>query len=99
MALLTYTEMAAGLAGMAGWPVQYRQLSKTYEFRSFTQDAVFLLAVAPLADLVDHHPGVYLHHYRLVTVALSTHHAGGITQRKINLAQRVDRIPRPAERL
>jgi 4a-hydroxytetrahydrobiopterin dehydratase len=51
----------------------------------------FVTAVAKAADAADHHPDIDIR-YTKVTCALSTHSAGGITQKDLDLAKQIERF-------
>ena len=98
MPLLTPTDLSAGLARLPGWQVQNGLLSKTYQVRSFAHGALFIGAIAQLAEAANHHPDVCLHGYKNVTVTLSTHSEGGITEKDLDLATQVEQLPhKPAK--
>jgi 4a-hydroxytetrahydrobiopterin dehydratase len=71
------------------WSRKGSVITRTYEFRDFGTAMVFVTAVAKLADRANHHPDIDIR-YTKVTMSLSTHDAGGITQSDLTLAQRLD---------
>ncbi len=83
----------AALAKLAGWSeVSGRDaIAKTFTFKDFNQAFGFMARVALVAEKMDHHPE-WLNVYKTVAVTLSTHDAGGITERDIKLAETMDRI-------
>lgn len=76
-----------------GWAmVENRDaLSKVYKFGSFTSAFGFMTMVALQAEKMNHHPE-WFNVYNRVDVTLSTHDAGGLTQKDVKLAQRMDRL-------
>jgi 4a-hydroxytetrahydrobiopterin dehydratase len=83
---------AAALAGLKGW----RDLSpgrdaiaKTFVFKDFNQAFGFMSRVALLAEKMDHHPE-WSNVYKTVEVTLSTHDAGGLTDKDVALARAMD---------
>ncbi len=62
---------------------------KQFSFPSFRDSIVFVNRVATLADDADHHPDIDVRYDR-VTLILSTHSAGGITEKDLALAEAVD---------
>ncbi|NIY79134.1 4a-hydroxytetrahydrobiopterin dehydratase [Celeribacter sp. HF31] len=64
-------------------------IEKHYEFRNFNEAFGFMTRVALWAEKRDHHPD-WRNVYRTVEVTLSTHDAGGLTQKDINLAEKMD---------
>jgi 4a-hydroxytetrahydrobiopterin dehydratase len=84
---------AAALASLPGWsPVEGRDaIAKQFRFKDFNQAFGFMTRIALVAEKHDHHPE-WFNVYNRVEVVLTTHDAGGITQRDIALAQAMDAI-------
>jgi len=93
MALLPPEQLPARLAQLPGWEIREGWLTKTYTVRGFLPGAVFISAIAQLAEAANHHPDVSLHAYSKVTVSLSTHSAGGITEKDFDLAAQIESLP------
>ena len=83
----------AALAKLAGWSeVKDRDaISKTFVFRDFNEAFGFMTRTALVAEKLDHHPE-WFNVYKTVTVTLSTHDAGGVTELDIKLAQAMDQL-------
>jgi len=81
------------LARLAGWSeVKDRDaISKTFAFRDFNEAFGFMTRAALVAEKLDHHPE-WFNVYKTVTVTLSTHDAGGLTELDIKLAETMDRL-------
>lgn len=77
------------LRSRKGWRRRSNQLVKEFEFSSFRDSIVFVNRVATLADEHDHHPDIDIR-YSKVTITLSTHDVGGITEKDLALAEQVD---------
>jgi len=90
---LTGEARAAALAKLDGWSeVQGRDaIAKTFVFKDFNAAFGFMARVALVAEKMDHHPE-WRNVYKTVEVALSTHDAGGLTERDTKLAAAMDRI-------
>ena len=83
-ALLTGDERTAAFAGLNGWrEVEGRD--------AITKSFAFMSGVALKAERMDHHPE-WFNVYNRVDVTLSTHDAGGVTLKDIELAQFMDGI-------
>lgn len=84
---------ASALGRLQGWSeVAGRDaITKTYAFRDFSEAFGFMARVALVAEKLNHHPE-WSNVYRTVVVTLSTHDAGGLTDRDVALAQAMDRI-------
>ena len=83
----------AALARLAGWSdVKDRDaITKTFVFRDFNEAFGFMARAALMAEKLDHHPE-WFNVYKTVTVTLSTHDAGGLTELDIKLAEAMDRL-------
>ena len=66
-------------------------IRKSYHFGDFSEAWGFMSRIALLAEKMDHHPELF-NVYNRVEVILSTHDAGGLSERDIRLAQRIDEI-------
>lgn len=84
------TESIKGwLAARKGWKRRANKLTKDFEFESFRDSIVFVNRVATLADEVNHHPDIDVR-YSTVTITVTTHDAGGITEKDLDLAEQID---------
>ena len=72
-----------------GWKRRSNKLMKDFEFASFRDSIVFVNRVASIADQHDHHPDIDIR-YTTVTLTLSTHDAGGITEKDLDVAEQID---------
>jgi 4a-hydroxytetrahydrobiopterin dehydratase len=83
----------AALAKLAGWSeVKDRDaISRTFVFRDFNEAFGFMTRAALVAEKLDHHPE-WFNVYKTVTVTLSTHDAGGLTELDVKLAETMERL-------
>lgn len=95
MPKLPQAELTKALRTLAGWSVKDDAITKTFKHESFAEAIVFVNAVAHLAELANHHPDVDIR-YTNITIALSTHDQGGITEKDVGLAQSIEEIRRKA---
>lgn len=86
---LSDLEIQRALGSLNGWVRRGGALTKTYTFTTFADAIAFVNRVAKLADAADHHPDIDIR-YTKVTLALSTHDAGGITQADLDLAGKIE---------
>ena len=91
MRLLSETEVDRGLAVLDGWRRDDNRIRRTLEFPSFPAAIAFVNRVAGLAEEADHHPDIDIR-YRRVDLTLSTHSAGGLTAKDMELAGAIDRL-------
>ena len=73
------------------WQEQDGALEKTFVFGDFVQAFGFMTRAAMVAEKMDHHPE-WFNVYRTVAVTLSTHDAGGLTERDVELAEKMDAL-------
>lgn len=73
------------------WAGNPQKLSRSIEFADFLTAAEFINRLAPRCEELDHHPDLALR-WRWVSVELSTHSAGGVTELDIALAGVVDEV-------
>lgn len=85
------TELHSFLQRAPGWAVEGGMLKKTFAFPDFRAAMSFVSRVADAAEAADHHPDIDIR-YSKVTLALTTHDAGGLTVRDTALAAQVDRF-------
>jgi 4a-hydroxytetrahydrobiopterin dehydratase len=95
MPKLTQAELDQALRNLTGWSVKDGMIVRTYQHDSFPEAIVFVGAVAHLAEQMNHHPDVDIR-YSNVTLALVTHDQGGITQKDVELATRIEGIRKKA---
>ena len=79
------------LGNLQGWSRRGDVITKTFQFRNFMTGINFVTAGAKAADAADHHPDIDIR-YTKVTCTLSTHSAGGITQKDLDLAKQIERF-------
>ncbi len=88
MELLSEEALSAALDGL-GWQREGDSLVKVVKRKDFGEAMVFVNAVAQLAEAANHHPDIDIR-WNTVTLRLSTHSAGGLTQHDIDLAAAID---------
>ena len=80
----------AGLAKLS-WTREGDELVKQVTRSDFVDAVRFVDALVPVAEEANHHPDVAIS-WNKVTLRLSTHSAGGLTQRDLDLAARIDQV-------
>lgn len=85
----TTDEIEAALAGLVGWTNAGDAITKTYEFVDFGAAMDFMARAALGIDEMDHHPE-WTNVYNRVDARLSSHDAGGVTERDVRLAALLD---------
>lgn len=86
---LTDSEIEARLAGLPGWKVVAGKLHRELQFADFVAAFGFMTRCALLAEKRDHHPE-WSNVWNKVVIDLTTHDAGGITAKDVELAQAME---------
>ena len=89
--LLEDSDLKDALKKCPEWDYEKKSISRTIEFEDFNEAIDFVNDLAEIADEVEHHPDIHIRHTK-VTIKLTTHDAGGITELDIDFAQRVDNL-------
>jgi 4a-hydroxytetrahydrobiopterin dehydratase len=74
------------LKNLPGWSVKNEKLYKEFQFNDFNQAFGFMTRAAMEIEKMNHHPE-WFNVYNRITVELTTHDAGGITDNDVNLAR------------
>ena len=88
---LSEAEVVSRLSEVQGWELVDGKLSKTFVFGSFVNAFGFMASVALTAESMNHHPE-WSNVYNRVSISLTTHDAGGISDLDFTLAQRIENI-------
>ncbi|HUB72292.1 MAG TPA: 4a-hydroxytetrahydrobiopterin dehydratase [Acidimicrobiales bacterium] len=91
MELLDEGTVDAAVAAGLGWRREGKELVKVWSGKDFAASLAYVNAVGALAEEANHHPDIDIR-WGQVTLRLSTHSAGGLTQADIDLARRVDSL-------
>ncbi|MEO8510419.1 MAG: 4a-hydroxytetrahydrobiopterin dehydratase [Chloroflexota bacterium] len=89
---LTDDELAHALARLPDWTRLGASMSRTVDLADFRGAVALVNRVADAAEAANHHPDILIHGYRHVTFTLSTHDAGALTARDVELAAQIDRL-------
>ena len=87
--LSTDLEIQGALAELPGWKRQGNALVKTFDMKAFKASMAFAGTVGELAERADHHPDILVQ-YSKVTLTLSSHDKGGITDRDLRMARQIE---------
>jgi 4a-hydroxytetrahydrobiopterin dehydratase len=83
------TDVKGALAELPGWKSQGKALAKLFDMKGFKAAMAFASTVGELAERADHHPDILIQ-FSKVTLTLSSHDAGGITDRDVRLARQIE---------
>jgi 4a-hydroxytetrahydrobiopterin dehydratase len=90
---LSQEQIDAALADLEGWTRQGDTITKTFRFHDFIGSVNFVNALAEAAEGMQHHPDIDIR-YNKVTLTLTTHDAGGLTAKDLELARAAERDAR-----
>ena len=89
MARLTPKEIKAGLETVPEWGRKGKNLHRVYQFEDFPAAIRFVDKVAREAEKAWHHPDIDIR-WNKVTLTLTTHDEGGLTEKDFDLARKFD---------
>lgn len=90
MAKLTSQQITDAIEVMSGWEYIENSLKKTFKTKGFPQTMAFISAVGALCQAQDHHPDYCTFKYQEAEMSFSTHSAGGVTQKDVDIAKAID---------
>ncbi len=88
---MTEEQIEAALEDLPQWSEVNGVIQRTYQFKDFVASMKFVATIADMAEERQHHPDILIR-YNKVTLTLSTHDAGGITQKDFDLAAAADEV-------
>jgi 4a-hydroxytetrahydrobiopterin dehydratase len=92
---MTQGQVETALKMFPEWSENGGTIQRTYQFKNFIESMAFVNKAAQAAEADQHHPDILVR-WNKVTLTLSTHDAGGITQKDFDLAAKCDSfIPPP----
>ncbi len=91
MSKLTTAQIKVALPSVSAWKKRGITIHRTFVFKDFVAAIKFVNAIAKAAEKANHHPDIDIR-WNKVTLALSTHDAGGLTEKDFALAQKADKL-------
>ena len=91
MAKLNASQIKTALRTVPDWKKKGSTIMRTFQFKDFPMAIKFVSAVAKLAEKAWHHPDIDIR-WNKVTLILTTHDAGGLTEKDFKLAKQFDRL-------
>jgi 4a-hydroxytetrahydrobiopterin dehydratase len=91
MSPLSHDQVAQRLAALPGWHHPGNAIEKVFDRGDFDGSMRFVGEVARLANEQNHHPDIGVSWNR-VTLTLSSHDAGGVTERDLRLAESIEKL-------
>lgn len=84
-------QVAESMQKLSNWTLQGDQIERLLTFENFVDAMIFVNKVAEVAEEEGHHPDIRIV-YNRVTLALTTHDAGGLTSKDFKMAHRIDEL-------
>ena len=91
MARLSDGEIEERLSGLSGWERDGDAIKREFELADFKGSVDFVNRLTPEAEEMNHHPDLEIS-WNKVTVELSTHSEGGLTENDFELARRISAL-------
>jgi 4a-hydroxytetrahydrobiopterin dehydratase len=91
MPVLSDEEVQTRLGQLDGWEREGESIRKHFKLDDFKGSVDFVNRITPIAEEMNHHPDVAIS-WNQVTLSLSTHSQGGITENDFELARRIDSL-------
>jgi 4a-hydroxytetrahydrobiopterin dehydratase len=88
---LSESDVRSALDGLTGWTVLDGKLHREYKFADFIHAFGFMTSAALVAEAMGHHPE-WSNVYNRLTVDLTTHDAGGISAKDLELARKLESL-------
>ena len=91
MAKLNAAQIKSALVAVPEWKKTRATITRTFEFKDFPAAIRFVNTVARLAEKAWHHPDIDIR-WNQVVLTLTTHSAGGLTEKDFKLARQFDQL-------
>jgi 4a-hydroxytetrahydrobiopterin dehydratase len=91
MPLLSDEEVERRLAALSGWEREGDAIRKSFKREDFKDSVNFVNRLTPVAEGMNHHPDLQIS-WDTVTVSITTHSEGGLTENDFELASRIDAL-------
>ena len=93
MEKLTEQQLTEALLSLPDWKYEDGSIKKIFKTSSYPASMGFVTAVGGFCQKRNHHPDYILMKFKDVEVSFSTHSAGGITQKDIDIASDLEKLP------
>lgn len=91
MTLLSEQQVTQQIESLPDWTLEGKKLRRTFQFKNFVEAIDFVNRLVEPAETAGHHPDLAIS-YNKVTVSLTTHDAGGLTQKDFDLAKTISQL-------
>lgn len=94
MEKLAASQIESAMVAVPQWTWRGDVIARTFQFKDFSAGVKFVNAAAAAAEQACHHPDIDIR-WNKVTLALTTHDAGGLTEKDFALARQFDQLSLP----
>lgn len=88
---LSDSDVRNALTSLPGWQQNGKQIERQFEFSDFVAAMKFVNRIADAAEAAQHHPDITIH-YNKVKLALISHDSGGVTERDVKMAGKINQV-------
>ena len=90
MSKFNQEQINSNLLKLSGWSYENDSLTRQFLFKDFIEALSFVNAVGLESEKMDHHPDILMFAWNKVKITVSTHSAGGVTEKDFSLAQKIE---------
>lgn len=90
---LSEAEIKISLSALHGWEYDGKSIKKIFSAKNYPAAMGFVTAIGGICQRKNHHPDYILMKFREIEVSFSTHSAGGITEKDIEIAKELENLP------
>lgn len=90
MSKLNLDQINSNLKNLNDWNYENDSITKQFQFKDFIEALSFVNVVGLEAEKMDHHPDILMFAWNKVKISISTHSAGGVTEKDFALAQKIE---------
>lgn len=90
MSKLNQEQINSSLSKFSEWSFENDSIFKQFQFKDFIEALSFVNAVGLESEKMDHHPDILMFAWNKVKISISTHSAGGVTEKDFALAQKIE---------
>ena len=92
MASLELEVLNDKLQNLKDWKFEQNTIVKEFKLKDFKTALNFVNNIGDEAEKADHHPEIFIHSWNKVKITLSTHSEGGVTEKDIALADKIEKL-------
>ena len=90
MSKLNLDQINSNLKNLNDWNYENDSITKQFQFKDFIEALAFVNTVGLEAEKMDHHPDILMFAWNKVKITISTHSAGGVTDKDFLLAKKIE---------